>query len=561
MITSSFQLKPFQAEAVNKAVDKKSLLLMGGTGCGKTVISLAIAMQCDVHCLGASPRRVLVVSPSMGGSLLRQWFAEAAKMGIPPEAVCIFHGENRHERLSEWHSSNVQSPVMLCITTPDTICQEYKLRGPAKAHLYNIGWHVVISDEAHMWRNGSSRGDLTEVNLDKKRYTAMDCLVQMHKPKMVMVTATPLRNHTMDVYSLMRWLNIPGCTKSAWLKRNENAADWRHQKRLVAEATVTIDMPPPPDTIVDILKHQLSPEELHLMETHHGALSVQSGDLLHYAGLHANQPTPANKEKLDIATVMFQAALTAVRRGAMYPALYTHRSTTKTIEGKVVHVPLPVESMMQQWPIEKCSRFKCILQQLDKHGDQKVLVMCYWKEAMVMLKHYMQLHYPHREVILHHGGMATQQAMELFRSTSAPAVMFATRGSLGEGVSMDWVTITIMADQALSSAEDNQARGRMKRPLAQVGVTEWRAIYTQQSVPEKPDVEEWLVKLQDAKKKSSEDIWEVGPTKTEEANEHTKPRRLDGPVRMLKTLLSWVVPPSKLKKRKRDDNEESRFKV
>lgn len=553
MSTHSIRLKPFQAKAVDEAVDRKSLLLKGGTGCGKTVTALFIALQSVLPGIGTGGKRVLVVSPSMGGSLLHQWAAEASKVGIPPEAVCIFRGEGRLRRLAEWHNSDVQTPLMLCITTPDTICQEYKLRGPEEAQLFNIHWHIILSDEAHMWRNGSSRGDLVEVNLDRKRYTAMDCLVEMHKPKLVLITATPLRNHPMDVYSLVRWLDIPGCTKRAWLKRNEDTAGWRYQKRLVAEATVSIDMPPPPETLVEILKHELSPEELLLMETHHCALSGQASELLYYAGVYARAPHPANKEKLDIAKVMFQAALTAVRRGAMHPELYTRKSTTK-IDGKVVPVPLPVESILQRWPIDKCSRFKCILQQLQKHSHQKVLVMCYWKEAIVLLKHYLQLHCPDREVILHHGGMATQQAMALFRSTSSSAVMLATRGSIGEGVSMDWVTVTIMADQALSSAEDNQARGRMKRPLAQVGVTEWRAIYTQQFVSEKPDVEEWLVKLQEVKKKSSEDIWKVGATKAEEVRPAAG--RVEGPVRILKSLLSWIVPVPKPKKRKRDTNEE-----
>lgn len=554
MAVSSLQLKPFQEKAIEVAMQRKSMLLKGGTGCGKTVIALSIAMQTAVHGIGSrGVRRVLVVSPSMGGSLLHQWAAEAVKVGIPSEATCIFCGENRLRLLAEWYKRDVQAPLMLCITTPDTICQEYKLRGPEESQLFSTQWHIVISDEAHMWRNGSSRNDLAEVNLDKKRYTAMNCLVEMHTPKLVLVTATPLRNSPMDVYSLARWLEIPGCTKSAWLKRDEDEEGWRRQKQLITEATVNIEMPPPPETMVETVKHELSYAEMQLMETHHATLRMRVGKLLYAAGAYARAPHPANKEKLHIAKVMFHAALTAVRRGSMHPYLYTHTSTTKMGE-KTVPVILPVECIIRQWPLDTCSRFKCILKQLETYNHQKVLVLCYWKEVIVLLNHYMQLHCPDREVFVHHGGMATQQAMARFRRTPRPAVMLATRGSIGEGVSLECVTVTVMADQAMSNAEDKQAIGRMKRPLAQVGVTEWRAIYTQQVVPEKPDVEEWLVKLQDAKRRSSEDLWKAAG---KEAAKSTSHEPMVGPVRLLKTMLKWTMPlpETKHRKRKRADSD------
>ena len=297
METTTTKMKDFQEDAVREAVmkGKKGVILQGDTGSGKTKTSLEIAKRW-AEC-GDTKRRpwTLVVTKSMGGSMLDQWKRETYSAGVPKDATCVFHGSDRDERLRDWWFTDVDgdananananadasTSLMVCITTPEIIQNAYK-SGPCDSLLFGIPWGVVISDEAHMWRNGSPRRDSREVDADRRRYAAINCLIQMQNPKVILVTATLMINNVFDVYSQGRL--IPGVfQKSAWLNKEVDTGAWEMEKRKLDDIIVSIKMPSIMGSgkdVVDTIKYSITPREEELMERNHYELRRAASGML-----------------------------------------------------------------------------------------------------------------------------------------------------------------------------------------------------------------------------------------------------------------------------------------
>lgn len=533
----------------------KGMLMASPTGTGKTLMALNIMLNvCNTN---DDDMNVLVICPFQGGSVPKQWVQEAIRCGVPESQIFVFLGPTRENAIFEWKKNVSSAPkedkiFKLCITTPQTLLSASK---HGSSMLFDIKWTHVISDEAHMWRNGSSHYTDVEVDENKKMYVAMNTnIIIPCNPVCVFLSATAYCNHPLDVYSLGRLMNIEGLSKKKWLGRQENNGEFKQQKALFLNHVITTDGIKLPETTYTTIYHAPMDEERNIIRAQHNVLLKKLdwfSDALRKCGQHPN--VLEFKVKCEQARLAFEGACTRSRRLCIHPGLYFHiknesrefsESQPRKKNGELSEED--IDTIVNAFPIEMCSKFKATLEliQTSKCKGKKLLILSYWKGALKLLERYMSNHIPDRKVFTHFGGSNNKTCMEEFEETDEDAIMLATRGSIGEGVSMHWLTDIIFLDPARSSAEQKQAEGRVKRPLVQTDVSEWLGYHVRYSESNFKTVEDWLYDVQSLKKQGNIDMF----TSTEELKDAGKEtnhsvisseKTHDGPLRMLRKVLTY----------------------
>ena len=481
---------PEQKEAINEMIERahsiRGAICIGKTGSGKTLVGYealaGLAASCPQE---RRPFVSLAVVPSQGGEVIEQWVQCAKQQSGDGITIVKYTGPSR-DRTSKWKAMK-DSDHVLVITTAETILAdtEHKTAGiGVNSPIACCPFGAVVVDEAHSLRGGSPPHRQEEVDVNKKKYAALNrWVMQKHSdtttPVFFALTATPFRNTAMDVYSLVRFLDLPDnvATKLNWLQRSEDKKGFREIKKVIAERVcVQIKMKEPPPTIQHVCMHTITGRERVAMTAVNDDVAIAAARFLEAARRLAERDDAQTKREHKLAYHACEAQLTSARRGVCHAALYAHRSA-----------PIDPEAVAEAWPLCDCSKMLSLVDLLSTTlMSTNPVVFSYFTDVLRIAKVYIERAIPGRLVVLFHGKCNTRAAMQSWRTASATGgnpILLATRGSMGEGVSIPEATVVVNIDMARSDAEAKQNMGRVKRPLKQEGVTEWHAYQLHAKTP------------------------------------------------------------------------------
>jgi DNA repair protein RAD5 len=171
----------------------KGGILADEMGLGKTIEILSL-----IHTNPLTQRKhkletpaTLIVCPL---NLASQWIEEAARCFDSSFKSFFFYGDSRHQ-------FNLNSAVNIVVTTYGTLVSEFD--NPNSSTLYNVHWHRVVLDEAHMIKDRSTKTAKAAYALNSTNRWA--------------VTGTPIVNKLEDLFSLVHFLKVePWCQFSFW---------------------------------------------------------------------------------------------------------------------------------------------------------------------------------------------------------------------------------------------------------------------------------------------------------------------------------------------------------
>ncbi len=323
-------LKDFQLEAVKDATQKLNrkhgVLLHGTTGAGKTAIALSIARtrkQKDKFTI------TLVLVPSISGNLPKQWMTESVRWGIPSENTFLFHGKDR-DNFSVFirQHEDTSNQMLLCITTPETCVSELKKKSTT---FCNMHWTYVISDEAHMWRNGTNKMKEEIVDPDKKRYSLITNRIIKHTnpnkpyPLVMLLTATPYKNNYMDYFPYMHWLSPRQPDKKKWLngRKKDQPSEYKlflqEKDPLLEKHIVHIKPPKMPLPTVHMIEHNPGKAEYDALILTHIKVNKASHVYMKAISAYSTARSSINYERMQAAHVAWVSALTRAKRQTLHP--------------------------------------------------------------------------------------------------------------------------------------------------------------------------------------------------------------------------------------------------
>ncbi|XP_043651644.1 transcription termination factor 2 [Drosophila teissieri] len=193
----------------------------------------------------------LVVCPM---SVMCQWAQEVtSKVAQNAIRVLTFHGPNRREIGIEAFRS-----YDLIITSYNIVVSELKRYGNASP-LFAVHWNRVILDEAHIIRNLKTSFCSSVCQLRARCHWAL--------------TGTPVQNRAVDVFALLRFLNVPNLRDLQQWKMYLNEGMLGHRRlnfiikplmlrRTKQQLQASGDMPALPFLKVELICVQLSKTEM-----------------------------------------------------------------------------------------------------------------------------------------------------------------------------------------------------------------------------------------------------------------------------------------------------------
>ncbi|XP_026834863.1 transcription termination factor 2 [Drosophila erecta] len=193
----------------------------------------------------------LVVCPM---NVICQWGQEVTSK-VAPNAIRVltFHGPNRHEiGIEAFRSSD------LVITSYNLLVSELTRYGNASP-LFAVHWNRVILDEAHIIRNPETSFCSSVCQLRARCHWAL--------------TGTPVQNRAVDVFALLRFLNVPNFQDLQQWNRYLNESMLGHRRlnflikplmlrRTKQQLQASGDMPALPSLKVELICVQLSKPEM-----------------------------------------------------------------------------------------------------------------------------------------------------------------------------------------------------------------------------------------------------------------------------------------------------------
>jgi len=193
----------------------------------------------------------LVVCPM---SVMCQWAHEvASKVAQNAIRVLTFHGPNRHEIGIEAFRS-----YDLVITSYNLVVNELKRYGNTSP-LFAVYWNRVILDEAHIIRNSKTN--------------CCNSVCQLRAHCHWALTGTPVQNRGVDVFALLRFVNVPNFQDLQQWKKNLNESMLGHRRlnfiikplmlrRTKQKLQASGDMPALPSLKIELICVQLSKTEM-----------------------------------------------------------------------------------------------------------------------------------------------------------------------------------------------------------------------------------------------------------------------------------------------------------
>lgn len=338
----------------------------GGTGCGKTLISVTACSELKV-------KRVLNIVPPCGGVVFDQWMEELHQIGAGDFSL-LYKGEKRREQLASWRSTcdadedstNTHFVVTSIATLYSDACKLLEERDaernagrPAsqveaenaakkkgkkrwsetdwkwafRTAAANLGkFDLLAIDEFPEFRNGSPPNDERKaVDTTKSFYAMLDAIAAYSHPLILGLSATPIVNSSGEIYSLMR-LALPEGAHDQEMKlsimektrRNPDPAVKRRfkeeSKRIRSHIIVAIEAPPVPATTYQDVPHGYSDIEKELLFADYGNLADLAAKFLTALIAFLEAPeNPARRMKKDLLKNRFLSALTHSKRMTISP--------------------------------------------------------------------------------------------------------------------------------------------------------------------------------------------------------------------------------------------------
>jgi SNF2 family DNA or RNA helicase len=175
-------LHPYQGEAVDRFLKRKSLLLAYGPGTGKTVMAIAAA---EKLLDSGEVRQVLVLCPA---SLKYQWRDKILQFTTPDRAVMVIDG-TKEQRLAQFcEPAGITGPPDYIIHSYDSVIHDYDL-------ILTLSCEMVILDEA------------TAIKSFKAQRSKRIKKMFRHTSYRLALTATPIENRPEELYSIMQWVD------------------------------------------------------------------------------------------------------------------------------------------------------------------------------------------------------------------------------------------------------------------------------------------------------------------------------------------------------------------
>ena len=360
------QLHEGQKTAVRQVVQKMNfanVLLNAPVGYGKTVMAYKIIEE--VTRKNEDPSKVtyiLVIVPSLSGSVPKQWKAQSEKWNVQGE-VFIYHGPNRNFVLDEYLSCSMRRVGnRYVITTIETIEEQFKRDEQHKSSFCRIPWKYVVVDESHKFRNGTNRFKSDVIDPDKKRIYVLYSLLNRLKPRVLLLTATPFVNNTLDLFPQLVLLDTDAreINKNTWLRSRDDVTsnsrfqkekDYLLQKHLVC-APVISDMP---TASVELFPHLPTENEVSHILYHNMSLKKKTRQLVYAMRCLFQVKTPVNEKRCKDAQMRWLAQFTVCRRGLIHPGFFEKASFflkpsdigkhiyVKGPKMKVEHVPVNID--------------------------------------------------------------------------------------------------------------------------------------------------------------------------------------------------------------------------
>ncbi|KAK3243116.1 hypothetical protein CYMTET_37018 [Cymbomonas tetramitiformis] len=531
------ELKTYQTqaakEAVKRIVSNKNQTLVGKVGSGKTLTSLETCRRLSESGQGLRDTQhhllTLVVVPNC---VLHQWFKETLRFGVNENQLCLFHGsiKSRTKAFHAWCGragavTNISGRTMwMLFTTFDT----YR---SSAALLSGVTWGMVIVDEAHLLRNGVAKTADEEIKYGLKNYEVLDRTLMRaptrlwSPPFTLLVTATVVLNHPMDMLSLARWCRMPDglMDKADWYNQQGVFKPARRQYCEDHVTVIDVPEPRPVERCVRLVKRDESERLLSDSAYQHlaGCLKIFLTAMRQMGS--ANRASPEQQAILRAARLQFWGAVTRCRRGEQFPGFFVQptESAPRSL------IASDVDRLVREHPLKECNKLRAVVdwceELLDAENNfRKGLVMSAYKQPLQLLAEHVRRCKPDVAVFEHYGGGGKANAAILreFSAVSCEgrraAVLLATRGSMGVGVDLPCVQRTFLMDLAWSRGDDQQALGRMQRPLAQK-VHEWVAT-TASLGSETFSVEEWMRLIQEKKRSMVEEMF-AGVDQSEDMDE------------------------------------------
>ena len=498
-------LSPEQREAVEKVIERivvkktKGQILLGGTGCGKTLTSI---VACNEMVLQLGEKKiVLCVVPSMGETVFNQWRDELADQGCADRPL-IYHRHRRTEDLSAFRERFDAATDVLAwyvVTSIDTLhadvnnilrkkygqttvkveedCASLKNKRKKiteflKDEVYaarhsavvNFGKvHILLVDEFQTFRNGSPPTDSSrDIDHSKTFYVTLDAFHRTNDPIATLgLTATPTQNTSGEVYSFLRFITSRRFSKENFVQATKDKTVTKTVCREFVVKLATTDVPP---TTYGTIEHGLSEDEIKIHKTVYERLHAATAEFLRAIKAWAEQKNnPALIAEKDRCKMQFLMYLTRARRTAVHPAFADppkradpDESPARNAAGEVLYayneegkrvklgqkLPIDLKLAKEQWPIAKCSKMKAILDRLSEITNERVVIQFTYSDPCDLLEMYFRDRFPDRELYVYHGGRSKRAAvMDSFKKGAADAVLVATRGSCEMAVNIESTTM------------------------------------------------------------------------------------------------------------------------
>jgi len=184
MMGAQVDLNPHQIDAALFALKSplsKGVLLADEVGLGKTIeAGIVLAQRWAEH-----KRRILLVVPA---TLRKQWAAELSEKFYLPSI--ILESKSFKEAEVRGHSNPFERDNAIIITS-------YQFAARKADCIQNVGWNLVVIDEAHRVRNSWQKKN--KMGKALKEATA-------HARKLLL-TATPLQNSAMELFGLLSFID------------------------------------------------------------------------------------------------------------------------------------------------------------------------------------------------------------------------------------------------------------------------------------------------------------------------------------------------------------------
>ena len=155
----------------------KGALLADEVGLGKTIeAGLVIAQK-----WAERKRRILIITPA---NLRKQWYQELQEKFFLPSAILETKSYNAQTRMGNFHPLEVKDHIVIC---------SYQFVKLKAAEVHNVGWDLVVIDEAHRLRNVYKPTNVI----------ANTIKLALQNARKLLLTATPLQNSLLELFGLV----------------------------------------------------------------------------------------------------------------------------------------------------------------------------------------------------------------------------------------------------------------------------------------------------------------------------------------------------------------------